>query len=107
MGSTKNREVEGVQPSLEMLREVRAAMQQELTSRYLRLAHVCRVLDSPRRQHVFQETPQLIGISVTTLIPQVDELDVVQMRQHLDQLNALLRHLFACEERLVQVVRRS
>ena len=96
-------EIEGVQFSLEALRKAQAAMKRDLTTRYLRLDHVCRELDSPRRQHVFQETPHLRGRHYSTLIPHVDELDPVQMREHLEQLKALSRHLFCCEQRLAQV----
>jgi hypothetical protein len=100
-------EIEGVQPSLKTLREVQAALQQDLGTRYWRLDHVCRELDSPRRQHVFQETSRLRGINYSTLIPHVGELDPVQMREHLEQLKALSRHLFICEVRFAQVVGRS
>jgi len=96
-------EIEGVQPSLETLREVQAAMQQDLETRHFRLAHVCRDLDSPRRQHVFQATSHLRGINYSTLIRRVDELDRVQMLEHLEQLKALSRHLFLCERRFAQV----
>ena len=90
-------------PSLQTLREVRAGMQSDLTRRYVRLSTICQRLDTTQRGHVFEMSPHLRDINVSTLIPCVDQLDVLQMREHLEVLKTLSRHLRVCEQRLDEI----
>ena len=90
-------------PSLQTLCEVRAGMQSDLTRRYVRLSTICEGLDTTQRGHVFEMSPHLRDINVSTLIPSVDQLDVLQMREHLEVLKTLSRHLRVCEQRLDEI----
>ena len=90
-------------PSLQTLAEVRAEMQSDLTRRYVQLSALCDDLDTTQRGHVFQSSPHLMDINVSTLIPCVDQLDVLQMREHLEVLKTLSRHLRLCEQRLDEI----
>ena len=87
----------------EVMQEVGAAMQADLTRRLARLHTLCSGLDSAKRGYVFQLSPPLREFILTTLSTDVNAHNVVQVREHLEQLKAVSRHIHLCEHRFEEL----